>query len=78
MVRCTDQTRSNDGKKAKKKIKRRPWSKEDMRELKSLARQKVSAVIIAKQFKRSLPALRQKAMNLGISLDSRARRKRKA
>jgi polysaccharide deacetylase 2 family uncharacterized protein YibQ len=64
-------------KKAKKKIKRRPWSKEDMRELKSLARRKISAAAIAKQFKRSLPALRQKAMNLGISLDSRANRKRK-
>jgi hypothetical protein len=65
-------------KKAKTKIKRRPWSKEDIRELKSLARSKVSAAKIAKQFKRTLPALRQKAMNLGISLDSRPRRKRKA
>ena len=65
-------------KKAKKKIKRRPWSKVDIRELKSLARRKVSAATIAKQFKRSLPALRQKAMNLGISLNSRPTRKRKA
>jgi polysaccharide deacetylase 2 family uncharacterized protein YibQ len=65
-------------KKSKKKIKRRPWSKEDVRELKTLARQKVSAASIAKQFKRSVPALRQKAMNLGISLDSRGSRKRKA
>jgi polysaccharide deacetylase 2 family uncharacterized protein YibQ len=64
-------------KQSKTKIKRRPWSKEDIRELKSLARSKVSAAKIAKQFKRTLPALRQKAMNLGISLDSRARRKRK-
>ena len=61
-------------KKAKMKIKRRPWSKEDIRDLKSLARRKVSAASIAKQFKRSLPALRQKAMSLSISLDSRASR----
>jgi hypothetical protein len=64
-------------KRAKKKIKRRPWSKEDIRELRSLARRKVSAAKIAKQFKRSVPALRQKAINLGISLDSRASRNRK-
>ncbi len=64
-------------KRAKKKIKRRPWSKEDIRELKSLARRKVSAANIAQQFKRSVPALRQKAMNLGISLNSRADRKPK-
>ena len=65
-------------KKSKRKIKRRSWSKEDIRELKNLARRKISAVAIAKQFRRSLPALRQKAMNLGISLDSRAKRQRKA
>jgi hypothetical protein len=64
-------------KKAKKKIKRRPWSKADIRELKILARRKVSAAKIARHFKRTLPALRQKAMNLCISLDSRARRTRK-
>jgi hypothetical protein len=58
-------------KQAKNKIKRRPWSKEDIRELKMLARRKVSAAKIARQFKRTLPALRQKAMNLGISLNSR-------
>ena len=56
-------------KRAKKKIKRRPWSKEDIREPKSLARRQVSAAKILKQFKRSVPALRQKAIYLGISLD---------
>ncbi len=65
-------------KKAKKKIKRRPWSKEEILELKNLARRKVSAAEIARRFKRTVPALRQKAMNLDISLDSRAQRKRKA
>jgi len=64
-------------KKAKKKIKRRPWSNEDIRELKSLARKKVSALQIAKQFKRTVAALRQKAMALGVSLDSRSRHRKK-
>lgn len=61
----------------KKKIKRRPWSKDDIREFKTLARQKIPAVRIARRFKRSVPALRQKAMALGISLNSRASAKRK-
>jgi hypothetical protein len=62
----------------KKTRTRRLWTKEDIRELKALARQKVSADRIAKKFKRTVPALRQKAMNLGISLDTRAARGRKA
>jgi hypothetical protein len=63
----------------KKKVKRRPWSKEDVRELKKLAGQKIRAARIVKRLKvkRTVPALRQKAMALGISLDSRARTKRK-
>jgi len=54
------------------KIKRWFWSKEDVRTLKSLARQKTPAPKIAKQLKRSLGAVRQKALGLGISLNSRA------
>lgn len=53
------------------KIKRWFWSKDDLRTLKSLAREKTPAPRIAKQLKRSLGAVRQKAMGLGISLDSR-------
>ena len=64
-------------KKAKRKIKRRSWSENDIRELKSLARKKVSALQIAKQFKRTVAALRQKAMALGLSLNSRSRRGKK-
>ncbi len=62
----------------KRKIKRRLWSKGDIRELKALARQKVPAPQIAKKFKRSVGSLRQKALALGISLNSRASAKRKA
>jgi hypothetical protein len=58
--------------KSKKRVKRRAWSKEDVREFKLLARQKTPAPKIAKRFKRSEGAIRQKALNLGISLNSRA------
>lgn len=58
-------------KKAKKKIKRRAWSPADVREFKKLARQKIPAAKIAPIFRRTVPALRQKARQLGISLNSR-------
>jgi hypothetical protein len=54
-----------------KKIKRRSWSKEDMREFKLLARQRTPAPKIARRFKRSEGAIRQKALQLGVSLNSR-------
>jgi hypothetical protein len=57
----------------KKKVKRRAWSKEDVRELKSLAKAKTPAAKIARRFKRTEGALRQKALHLGISLNSRGR-----
>lgn len=54
------------------KVKRKAWSKEDVRTLKSLARQKTPAPKIAKQLKRSVGAVRQKALGLELSLNSRA------
>jgi NADH:ubiquinone oxidoreductase subunit len=57
---------------AKKPVKRREWTKEHVRELKTLARQKVPAPKIARALKRTEGATRQKAFSLGISLDSRA------
>lgn len=59
---------------AKKKVKRRAWTKEDVRELKALARAKTPAPKIARTFKRTEGAIRQKALNLGISLNSRTKR----
>lgn len=56
----------------KKKIKRKPWSNEDVRELKSLARQKMPAPKLARRFKRTVGAIRQKALQVGVSLNSRA------
>lgn len=54
------------------KLKRWFWSKEDVRMLKSLARQKTPTPKIAKQLQRSPGAVRQKALGLGVSLNSRA------
>jgi hypothetical protein len=56
----------------KKRIKRRAWSKVDVKSFKALARQKTPAAKIARQFKRTVGAIRQKALHLGISLNSRA------
>ena len=54
-----------------KVAKRREWTKDDVRELKTLARQKTSVRKIAKALKRTPGATQQKAFTLGVSLDSR-------
>jgi len=56
---------------AKKTLKRRAWSKDDVRELKSLAKQKTPAPKIARALKRTVGAIRQKAFGMGLSLNSR-------
>jgi hypothetical protein len=55
----------------KKKTKRREWTSGDIRELKSLARKKTPTPGIARRLKRTEGAPRQKAFQLGVSLDSR-------
>jgi hypothetical protein len=57
---------------AKKATKRRTWTAEQVRTLKTMARQKAGAARIAKALKRTEGATRQKALSLGLSLDSRA------
>ena len=52
--------------------KRRTWTSVQVRELKSLAQKKTPAKKIAKSLNRTEGATRQKAFNLGLSLDSRA------
>ena len=52
--------------------KRRAWTFVQVRELKSLAREKVPARSIARRLKRTEEATRKKALRVGISLDSRA------
>jgi hypothetical protein len=55
----------------KKKVIRRAWTKDDVRELKSLAKQKAGITKIAKKLKRTVPATAMKASMLGVSLDTR-------
>src|SRR4051812_10426812 len=54
-----------------KNAKRREWTKDDVRQLKTLARQKTPVGQIAKSLKRTAGATQQKAFTLGVSLDTR-------
>jgi hypothetical protein len=56
---------------AKKRRKLRGWTKDDVRELKTLAKQKTPLRKIARSLKRTEAATRQKASALGVSLDTR-------
>ncbi|VIO69533.1 hypothetical protein CI1B_27390 [Bradyrhizobium ivorense] len=51
-----------------KRLKRREWSKADVRELKSHSKARTPVLKIAKLTKRTVGALRQKALHLGIGL----------
>jgi hypothetical protein len=57
---------------AKKVSKRRAWTPEQVRTLKSLAKKRKPAARIAKALKRTEVATRQKAFSMGLSLDARA------
>ncbi|MGX9430288.1 hypothetical protein [Bradyrhizobium sp. LeoA1S1] len=54
-----------------KKSVRREWTKDDVRQLKSLAKQKAGVKKIAKTLKRTPGATAAKAFILGVSLDTR-------
>lgn len=60
----------NDLPKRKKSI-RRAWTKDDVRKLKSLAKQKVGVAKIALALNRTVAAATMKASLLGVSLDTR-------
>jgi len=53
---------------AKKTMKRVRWTKEDHRTLKAHSKAKTPVVRISKQMKRTIGALRQQALKLGIGL----------
>jgi hypothetical protein len=55
-----------------KKSKRRAWTVDQVRQLKTFAKRKRPAAIIARSLKRTEGATRQKAFSIGLSLDSRA------
>ena len=59
-----------------KKTKLRPWTKEDVRTLKMLAREKVKTSVIARKLKRTLGATYQKAKGLGVSFGERRKKKK--
>ena len=56
---------------AKKKLVRRAWSKEDVRMLKTMARDKQGVTKIAKVLKRSPGATSVMAAKRGVSLSTR-------
>ena len=51
-----------------KTTKLRPWTKEDVRTLKVLAREKTKTTVIARKLKRTERATYQKAAALGVML----------
>ena len=53
---------------AKKFAKRSPWTKDDYRTLKAHSKAKTPVVKVAKQMKRTVGAVRQQALKLGIGL----------
>ncbi len=53
------------------------WTKDDIRTLKTLAREKAKTTVIARKLKRTLRATQQKASTLGVALGT-SQRKRKA
>jgi len=61
---------------ARKTTKLRPWTKEDVRTLRTLARDKVKTTVIARKLRRSVGATHQKAMHLGVTLGGGRRKKR--
>jgi hypothetical protein len=53
---------------AKKATKIRPWTKEDIRTLKTLAREKTKTTVIARKLKRSVGATYQQAFKHSVAL----------
>jgi hypothetical protein len=54
-----------------KKSKRRSWTTEQVRTLKTLAKKRTRVASIARTLKRTEGATRQKAFSIGLSLDTR-------
>ena len=63
---------------AGKTVKRREWTKEDVRVLKTLTKEGTKPSVIARKLKRSEDATRQKAYPLGGALRSPVKKSRKA
>lgn len=50
------------------RVARKPWTKDEVKALKSHSRKRTPVAKISKEMKRTARALRQKAVNLGIGL----------
>ena len=61
---------------AKKKRVLRPWSKEDVKSLRALAKARLSGPQLAKKLRRTRSAVAQKAMALGVRFRSINRKRR--
>jgi hypothetical protein len=61
-------TKATGTTKAANPRKLRPWTKEDVRTLKTLAREKTKTIAIARKLKRTERATYQKALALGVTL----------
>jgi hypothetical protein len=57
------------------KTTRKTWTKEDVRLLKTLVREKTKTSVVARKLKRTEGATRQKAMTLGVKLAGALRRR---
>ena len=55
----------------KKTLARKPWTKEDLRELKAHSKTRTPVVQVAKAMKRTEGAVRQKAKTIGIGIGHR-------
>jgi plasmid replication initiation protein len=73
MAKTTKKTKTMKQTKPSKKTatKRREWTKEDVRQLKTLAKQKAGVTKIARTLKRTPGATTVKAHILGVSLSMR-------
>jgi hypothetical protein len=60
---------------ARTTTKARPWTEEDVRTPKTLAREKTKTIVIARKLKRSVGATHHKAMRLGVMLGGGRRSK---
>jgi GAF domain-containing protein len=61
---------------AKKTTKVRPWTKDDIRLLKMLARERATTAAAARKLKRTVRGTYQKAVHLGVRLAGFQRKKK--
>jgi hypothetical protein len=57
----------------KKPSRQRLWTKDEVRELRALAKQRLTTAIIARRLKRSLDSTKRKASVLGVPLGAAVR-----